>query len=86
MQFKHNLLNICFYLAKKTEIKITAVDELEETFSQLWLNKESLDSIIKNNQDEFLKRIPIKINELNPLYSKMVESTLQKQNVLVRKK
>jgi len=72
---------------KKEKIKITPLNcELNQTFYKLWLTNECLEDYTMKNLDELLKRIPIKIEELNPLYRQIVDKSLEKNKIKQLKK
>lgn len=74
--FTYNIINIILNISNKTNISITSIKELEPTFNKEWLTKEKLSTYTNKNMIDILKRIPININELNPLYKNIIYKTL----------
>lgn len=53
--------------------KITLNDDMENTLNKEWLLHKSLNTIINENEDKILKRIPVAIKDLPPLGQKVTE-------------
>lgn len=53
--------------------KITLNDDMEDALNKEWLLHKSLNTIINENEDKILKRIPVVIKDLPPLGQKVTE-------------
>lgn len=85
--FNYGIFNIRYILSSKPKLTITPINyELNSLFNLTWLTKECLSTYTHKNIDELTKRIPIKIDELNPLLKKIVNLSLPKHKTLQLKK
>lgn len=86
--YTDEFLDIKFYIDNFTLIpKINLVDgNLNRMFCAEWLNRERLDYFVVRNNEKFLRNVQIPIEELKPLYRKLIDSynskKEQKQKVL----
>lgn len=85
--FNYSIFKISYSFLTKSKITIAPMqNELNHIFELTNLSRECLNSYAQKNIDELAKRIPIKIEELNPLFKQIIESSLKKEKTLQLKK
>lgn len=85
--FEYSILNISYKFQNSPKIIISLSNkELNKTFNTDWLSRENLKNYTYKNINELLKRIPIKVEELNNSYQKIVNKTLNNNKTKQLKK
>lgn len=71
----------CMY----TDISIVESEDPNNIFNREWLNREKLADVVNERKEDFLKKIPINVNELNQTCKTIIEPYLVKEKILQKK-
>ena len=83
--FSDSFLDVDFsydsYGRTSIDIRINKEADKEEIYSREWYQRKSLSTFVDENKEDFLRRIPINVSELNHTCKTIVEEYKEKQNV-----